>query len=56
MWNEIADIKDIQQFMEQVDCFHDGVIKEIRYCSGAYVNDELAMHPINKKRKLDVII
>ncbi len=56
MWNEIIDEKDIQNFMDKVGFFHDGCIKEMRYYSGAYVDDNLAMYPINDKRILNIII
>ena len=56
MWNEIIDEKDIQNFMNKVGFFHDSCIKEMKYYSGAYVNDNLAMYPINDKRILNVII
>lgn len=56
MWNEIVDEKDIQNFMNKVGFFHDSCIKEMRYYSGAYVDDNLAMYPINDKRILNVII
>lgn len=56
MWNEIIDEKDIQNFMHKVGFFHDSCIKEMRYYSGAYVDDNLAMYPINDKRILNVII
>lgn len=56
MWNEIIDEKDIQNFMNKVGFFHDSCIKEMRYYSGAYVDDNQAMYPINDKRILNVII
>ena len=56
MWNEIVDEKDIQDFMNKVVFFHDSCIKEMRYNSGAYVDDNLSMYPINDKRILNVII
>ena len=56
MWNEIIDEKDIQDFMKKVGFFHDSCIKEMRYYSGAYVDDNLAMYPINDKRTLNVVI
>lgn len=56
MWSEIINKKDIQNFMNKVGFFHDSCIKEMRYYSGAYVDDNLAMHPINDKRILNVII
>lgn len=35
--------------------FHDCCIKEIRYASGAYVDKELSMYPINSTRIVDVV-
>ena len=55
MWNEIKDSKDIKEFMERVIYFHDSCIKEIKYLSGAYVQENLAMRPINESRILSVI-
>lgn len=56
MWNEIADEKCIQNFMNKVGFFHDSCIKEMHYYSGAYVDDNLAMYPTNDKRILNIII
>lgn len=56
MWNEINDNKDIMNLMERVFFFHDSCIKELKYLSGAYVDEELSMYPINEHRVLRVII
>ena len=56
MWNEILNERDIQEFMDKVGNFHDSCVKEMRYCSGAYVDDDLSMYPINDSRTLDVIL
>ena len=56
MWNEIIDDNDLRNFMERVGYFHDSCIKELKYLSGAYVNEELSMYPINDRRVLNVII
>ena len=56
MWNEIANEKDLNSFMDTMHGFHDSCLKELKYISGAYVNEELRMFPINKQRKLSVII
>ena len=56
MWNKIVTNDDILQFMEEVCYFHDSCIKEISYLSGAYVNDNLSMYPINNRRVLRVAI
>ena len=56
MWNEIVDNQDVINFMEQVYYFHDSCIKELSYVSGAYVQEDLSMYPINDKRVLKVVI
>ena len=56
MWNDISTNDQAQEFMESIFYFHDSCIKEMRYVSGAYVNEELGMYPINEKRSLSVII
>lgn len=56
MWQTIGTDDEIREFMEKVCCFHDGCIKEISYISGAYVNDDLSMYPVNDRRILRVII
>lgn len=56
MWNEIASEKELNSFMETMYGFHDSCLKEIKYISGAYVNKELNMRPINSKRMLSMII
>jgi hypothetical protein len=53
MWNEINTAKDIEIFMETYGYFHDSCLKEIRYLSGAYVNSNLSMYPVNHKRIVD---
>lgn len=56
MWNEIVDEIDLKYFMNKIGFFHDSCIKELRYISGAYVDEDLSMYPLNDKRILDVII
>ena len=56
MWNEIKSEKDLKSFMDTVCGFHDRCIKEIKYISGAYVDETLSMLPINTQRTLSVII
>lgn len=56
MWNEIVDKNDLTYFMNRVGFFHDSCIKELKYVSGAYVDDDLSMYPLNDKRILNVII
>ena len=56
MWNEIVDEIDLKYFMNKIGFFHDSCIKELRYISGAYVDEDLSMYPLNDKRILNVII
>ena len=42
--------------MKSIYSFHDSCVKEMHYCSGAYVEEELSMYPINDKRILRMII
>ena len=55
MWNQVYSEKDIIKLMKMFNNFHDSCIKEISYISGAYVNNDLSMNPINSKRSLKVI-
>ncbi len=56
MWQEILNESDLKIFMEKMNFFHDCCIKELRYISGAYINTDLTMHPLNDRRTLSVII
>lgn len=56
MWNEINSEKDLESFMNMNYGFHDSCLKELKYISGAYVNKDLSMCPINKQRNLRVIL
>ena len=55
-WNEITDENSLKEFMERVSFFHDSCIKEMHYLSGAYVNENLDMYPVNDRGILRVII
>lgn len=56
MWQEINTENELLDFMNKVCCFHDSCIKELKYISGAYVNSDLSMHPVNDRRMLSIII
>lgn len=56
MWNEITNEKDLNSFMDAIYGFHDSCLKEIKYISGAYVNEKLSMKPVNSQRILSMII
>ena len=56
MWNTIKTEEDIKVFMEQIGFFHDSCIKEMSYVSGAYMNKDCSMYPINDSRNLKMII
>ena len=55
MWHEINSQGDLDSFMNMLWHFHDSCLKELKYISGAYVKNDLAMWPINEKRSLRVI-
>lgn len=56
MWHSVRTKDDITFLMETVGYFHDSCLKELKYVSGAYVNADLSMHPINDTRELKMII
>lgn len=56
MWKEIVNKDDIIRFMDTIMYFHDSCIKELKYESGAYIDDELSMYPVNDKRILSILI
>lgn len=56
MWNEIESREDLFEFLDIVSFFHDSCIKEMKYLSGAYVDNDLSMYPINDNRILSVVI
>ena len=47
---------DIEKFMKRICYFHDSCIKELKYLSGAFVDEDLAMYPVNDRRILKVAI
>lgn len=55
IWNEINNEQELNNFLELYGGFHDCCLKELRYVSGAYVNSNLGMHPVNDQRKLYVV-
>lgn len=57
MWNEIVNQNDLDAFLNVVvSHFHDSCIKEMKYLSGAYVDESLDMYPVNDRRTLSMII
>lgn len=54
MWKEINNQTELDHFINAMNHFHDCCIKEMRYLSGAYVDKELSMYPINSIRTLRV--
>ena len=56
MWHSINNDSDRITFMNIVGSFHDSCIKEMSYLSGAYVDKELSMYPVNDQRCLKVIV
>lgn len=56
MWTELKTEEDLTAFMNLVSWFHDSVLKEFSYVSGAYVDEALNMHPVDDKACLRVLI
>ena len=56
MWNDIVDNETKENLLKEINYFHDSCIKEIKYLSGAFVDENGAMYPVNDKRILSVII
>lgn len=56
MWETICTNDELLKFMKELCYFHDSCIKEISYISGAYVDDDLSMYPLNSRRVLRVVI
>ncbi len=56
MWNSISNKEEMETFLQKIGWFHDSCIKEINYLSGAYVDKNLEMYPVNDRRVLKVII
>lgn len=54
-WHEIHSKKDIDKLMEFYGEFHDSCIKEIRYVSGAFVDEDRSMYPVDSERILSVV-
>lgn len=55
MWNEIMCQYDLDKFLSSFGGFHDSCIKEFKYTSGAFVDENLSMFPVNNQRSLKVI-
>ena len=55
MWNEITSQSDLDYLMKLFGGFHDSCIKEFKYVSGAFVNENLSMQPINSERALRIV-
>lgn len=56
MWNEITSKENLNNFMDMHCHFHDSCLKELKYISGAYVDENLAMYPINDHRTVKMVI
>ncbi len=56
MWHKINNETELKDFMSEMWSFHDSCIKEMKYVSGAYVNEDRSMCAINTKRLLSVVV
>ena len=55
MWNKITNQDDWEKLLSLFGGFHDSCIKEFKYISGAYVDENLSMYPINSERIIKII-
>ncbi len=55
-WRFIENQEDANLFMEEVCGFHDSVIKELHYISGAFVDPDNSMMPVADKRSVTMQI
>jgi len=55
MWHNIQSEVDIESLMKIFGDFHDSCLKELVYISGAFVDENLSMHPINEQRVLKIV-
>lgn len=55
MWTEITNENDVVNFLDYIQFFHDSCLKELKYVSGAFVDEDMSMHPLNDQRILRVI-
>ena len=51
----IKDNNDIKHFMSKFNYFHDSCIKEMKYVSGSYVDEERAMYPFDDNNYLIIV-
>lgn len=56
MWTELRTETELAAFIRLVCGFHDSVLKELSYVSGAYVDEKLNMYPVDDKACLRVLI
>ena len=55
-WHEVNTIEDIKGLLEYYEGFHDSCIKELRYTSGAWVdNDRTMVFGESKDRQVDIV-
>ena len=55
-WTEIKTQKDIDLFMDLTGSLHDSCLKELKYLSGMYVDEESSMQAVNNKRQIHMIL
>ena len=51
-WHYVETQQDIDFILEQTSSFHDSVLKELNYISGAYVDETNSMHCSDSERRV----
>lgn len=55
-WNAVKTDEDIKNVLDHFGHFHDACLKEAKYISGSYVNENYSMKPIDDLRQVNIII
>lgn len=54
-FKEIKNEEDIMGLMQEFNWFHDSCIKELKYISGGYVDEDGSMYPFHSIRGLTIV-
>ena len=54
-WNKVETQSHVDALMTTFGHFHDSCIKGIKYVSGAFVDKDLSMNPVNNIRTAEIV-
>lgn len=55
MWIELSNEKAVDEFLNSIARFHDSCLSSFSYISGAYVDSNYSMYPLNDRRVLRML-